>query len=418
MKFLPGFLKKSLPTQGGMFSVFGGGEQWKRQERKSYITEGYQLNAIVYRAVSEITKAVADLSVELHQGEGAKETILQKHPVLELLKRPNPMQGYDGFIKECFTNFLLFGEMPIYGSSETRPGELWPISPLEIEVRKGPGRIPSAYIHKVDGFETTMPVDRLTGQSQLFFLKMYNPATIWRGQSPLEAAALAADTHNAGVKWNYKLLKNSARPSGIVEFQSDNVGPETLARLREHFRDNIQGENNSGSIPMLFGGAKWTPTDNNPRDMDFLNTQKEMAKLIASAYGVPLPLIDNDAATFNNMEQAKERFYTDTVIPLFMEFLSQFDAWLLPAYGDNLSLKIDMDAIPALEAARARLFDRTIKAAQAGIITVDEARTAIGYDPMGGAAAMLDPLAGIINAPVTDQRAQDLAALAYGAQTS
>jgi HK97 family phage portal protein len=198
-----------------------------------------------------------------------------------------------------------------------------------------------------------------------------------------------------------------------VSFDQDSVSPEAINNMREHFRDRVQGEENAGGVPMMFGGAKWTPVDNNPRDMDFLNTQKEMAKLIAAAYGVPLPLIDNDASTFNNMEQAKERFYTDTLIPMFRGFLNSFGNWLLPMFEEGLFFAINMDDIPALEASRGRLFDRMVKAKQAGIITVDEARAAIGYDEMGGAAAMLDPLAGMF--PTAAEKSADEAALAYGA---
>ena len=49
----------------------------------------------------------------------------------------------------------------------------------------------------------------------------------------------------------------------------------------------------------------------------------------------------------------------------------------------------------------------------AGIITVDEAREMIGYDPLGGASAILDPFAGAL----TELRSMpplDAAAMAYG----
>jgi phage portal protein BeeE len=99
-------------------------------------------------------------------------------------------------------------------------------------------------------------------------------------------------------------------------------------------------------------------------------------------YGVPLPLIDNEAATFANMDTAKERFYTDTVLPLAKEWLEAFGAWLLPSFGDNLEFHIDMDEIPALDAARERKFNRVLKALQAGLLSVDEARDEIGYDSL------------------------------------
>ena len=106
------------------------------------------------------------------------------------------------------------------------------------------------------------------------------------------------------------------------------------------------------------------------------------AKFIATVMGVPLPLVDNDASTFNNMEQAKERLYTDTVIPQFTGLLQSLNAWLLPKFGlDGYELKPDLDSIPALEALRQRRFDRAIAAYEKGVLTIQESREMIGYQP-------------------------------------
>lgn len=382
---------------GAAFAMMGGGKSWTRPTNtKAYIDEGYQLNVIVYRAVREIASAACDMTLEVFQNGEA----LEYHPALELMKRPNPMQGGDSFLKEAFTNYLITGEMAIVGTGESPPAELWNLNPVHLEVAPGAGGVPSSYVHKHNNAKTIFPVDRLTGRSDVFFMKMYNPADYWRGQSPMMAAALAADTHNEGVRWNYKLLRNSARPSGFMKFTGV-PGNETIQRLREWLKSTMQGSDNAGEVGIIGDGGEWQTMGENPRDMDFMNTQKEMAKLVASAFGVPLPLIDNDSSTFNNLEQAKERFYTDTVIPMFNEFLRAFGNWLMPAYGEGLELRVDMDDIAALEGVRQRTFERMVQAKRSGILTADEARLAIGYaeltpeqrlelDPVGSAIAQAD----------------------------
>lgn len=376
---------KENPVGASFFSP--GGPSWVRQSnRVAYVEEGYQLNVVVYRAVAEITRSMSDLRLEVASNGEPMET----SPALDLLARPNPTQGWDGFITEAFTNYLLTGEMAIARYPETgKIVELWNVNPLYLQVTPGRGGIPSAYVYDQGNSKREFPVDRITGQSQLFFMKAYNPLDYWRGQSPLMAAGIAADTHNAGMRWNYSLLRNSARPSGLIKLTAD-AGGDVAARLKEWFKRAFQGETNAGEIPVLPAGADWVAMDNSPKDMDFTTTQKEAAKLIASAFGVPLPLIDNDASTFNNLEQAKERLYTDTVLPMFNSFLSQFGAWLLPNYGQGLSLQVDMDQIGALEGLRTRLYDRMLKGVTAGVLTVDEARIAIGYEPLGDAAIKED----------------------------
>lgn len=371
---------------GAAFMV-PGGAQWKAPaSRRAYVEEGYQLNVIVYRAVCEITRAIGDMEIEVARvstDPKAKAEVLANHPALAVLNRPNPTQGGDGFLVEMFTNYMLTGEMACTRFPETgKPVELWAANPLYITIEPGRGGIPARYVYEQGNVKRAFAVTYPTGVSQMFFQKMYNPLDYWRGQSPLVAASLAADTHNAGMKWNYSLLRNSARPSGLIKLTADSGG-EVIARLKEWFKSAFQGEQNAGAIPVLPAGAEWQAMDQSARDMDFMNTQREAAKLIASAYGVPLPLIDNDASTFNNVEQAKERLYTDTVLPIFRSFLAQFGAWFLPAWGDGLTLQVNEDNIGALEGIRTRLFDRMVKAVQADVLTRDEAREALGYEPLG-----------------------------------
>lgn len=363
---------------GAAFMVPAGASWVRPDNKRAFVTEGYQTNVVVYRAVREITGALSDLVLEVKQGDN----VLDGHPALELLKQPNPVQGWDTFIKEAFTNYLLLGELSIVSANDGIPSELWNVNPLHVEVVPGRGGIAARYVHKLNSVTTVFEVDRMTGMGNMFFMKMYNPVDYWRGQAPLVAAGLAADTHNAGMKWNYSLLKNSARPSGLIKL-GEGAGGEVVGKIKEWFKRAMQGENNAGEIPILPGGAEWVAMDNSPRDMDFITTQKEAAKLVASAFGVPLPLIDNDASTFNNLEQAKERFYTDTILPMFNEFLSQFGNWLLSRYGDGLEFCVNMDEIAALESARTRKFERMVKAFGAGLISMDEAREAIGYAPAG-----------------------------------
>ena len=385
---------------------------WTRgaDKRKQYIDEGYQLNVIVYRAVMEIVRAAQSLKIELHQGDN----LLEEHPALDLIHNPAPQMTWESWIAEMLVNRSLMGEMAAVAANETGPVvEMWPLNPLHIDVVPGRGGLPAAYVHEVNRHKRRFAVDPTTGDSQVMFSKSYNPADYWRGQSPLMAAALAADTHNAGMRWNFSLLRNSARPSGLVRFKGTYPSGEVIQRMREYFKARMQGSENAGEIPMLAEDAEWVALSQSARDMDFLNTMKETAKYVASAFGVPLPLIDNDASTFNNLEQAKERLYTDTVIPLMRELLAELNGWLLPRFGEGLELRIDMDAIPALEALRERMFQRAVTAYEKGVLTREEARELMGYQPTADGGEFR-PLPGI---PDIQLPAEDAKALAYGLDT-
>lgn len=351
-----------------------GGEGWSRpRDRRHYITEGFQLNPIIYRAIKEIVTAASVCPVVVSNGD----EMFYDHPALDLLKRPNPRQAWAAWLEEMLVNDRLLGEM---ACTHANWRELWPVSPLNIKVKPGDKGFPAYYEFETGTYKQRFRVNPSTGVSDLFFAKTFNPIDYWRGQSPLMAAGVAGDLHNAGLKWNYSLLRNGARPSGLVELPGA-PEPGIINSLREHFKRRVQGANNAGEIPVLTGGAKWQPMDQSARDMDYMTSMKEAAKMIASVYGVPLPLIDNDASTFNNLREAKERLYTDTVLPMLRRLLNELGIWLLPRFGEGLQFDIDLDAIPALEGIRERKFKRTIEAVEKQVITREEGRIELGFDP-------------------------------------
>lgn len=388
----------------GAAFMIGGGQGWARQDRgQQYVAEGYQLNVIVFRAVTEIVKAATSIEIELYNVSAADPVKVDKHPALDLINSPAPLMTWDSWLTEMLVNRMLLGEATCVAANEGQPVEIWPLNPLQIEVKPGRG-IPSAYVHEVNSRKVSYPVDPATGDSQVMFLKTYNPTDYWRGQSPLMAAALAGDTHNAGMLWNYRLLKNSARPSGLVRFKGGYPAQETIQRMREYFKARMQGSENAGEIPMLSDDAEWVQMSQTARDMDFLSTMQETSKYVASAFGVPLPLIDNDASTFNNLEQAKERLYTDTVIPVLNELLSGLNRWLLPRFGEGMEFRIDLDTIPALEGLRERMFNRAVTAYKEGLLTLQEARDLMGYEPEAEGGTFKPAATGLFDLPPDDAK--------------
>lgn len=360
---------------------------------KDAITEGYQKNPIVYKCANIISTAIAGLEIELKDKSG---DVVTNSPILDLLKKPNPSQGGDTFIKDSFIDFLINGEMFIdVVKAGARPVELWQKSPVKMEVKPGAVGLPLKYKLNLDnGKDIMWDVDQITGHSDMFHLKMYNPLNKWRGQTPLMAGSLSVDSHNSGILWNYSLLKNSGRPSGLIKIEGEPNG-DVIARLTEFFKKRFQGAENAGEIPMLTDSADWVPMDQSPRDMDFSNTLDKGTLYIAGVYCIPLPLVDQASSTFNNMETAKELLYTDTVIPMFKAFLTQFNMWLEP-YLNGSTLVLNMDNIPALEGLRKTKFESLGKAVKDSLITIDEARKELGFEEIGGVAGSLLISAGMI----------------------
>lgn len=387
MKLLSFFHTKAMPAVRSFF--WDGINSDAPATIAAYAREGYALNPIAFTCINVIARAAASVKLEVHSGN--KVFIDQTHDMLKLLAKPNPTQSGKGFIQEMITSHRIAGEVFILRlPNKGKPTELYILDPRHVTVEKpkDTGTLPVAFTYGEGENKKRYPVNQVTGASQVLHIKTVNPLDPWRGLSPMSAAARAVDIHNAGGKWNAKLLQNSARPSGIIEMEGD-PSESMLSKLREYFKRVWQGADNAGELGLLTGGAKFTAMSMNAKDMDFIAGLGDAAKNIALVFGVPLPLITNDAATFSNMETAMERLWIDTVLPLLDEVFSSLSDFLSPLFDGGVQLTYNADSVPALEARRERLYKRMGLAVKDGIITIDEARDEMGFDPAGGDADTL-----------------------------
>jgi HK97 family phage portal protein len=358
----------------------GGRARWTPRDYAALAREGYVQNAIVHRAVKLVAENAAALNVLLYEGEAEHES----HPLLDLLARPNPRQEGAAFFESVYAHLLLAGNAYIEGVPlEGAMRELYALRPDRMRVVPGPEGWAEAYDYVIGGrslrFEQTAPVP------PILHLTHFHPLDDHYGLAPLEAAAIAVDTHNAAAKWNKALLDNAARPSGALVY----AGPEgavlsdgQFERLKRELEDTYQGAINAGRPLLLEGGLDWKAMSLSPKDMDFMEAKHNAAREIALAFGVPPMLLgipgDN---TYSNYQEANRVFFRATVLPLASRVASALAHWLAPVFGAGLRLVIDTDRIDALADDRAALWDRI---AAAPFLTLNEKRVAVGYAPVEG----------------------------------
>ena len=77
----------------------------RKDNFKAYANEGYRQNAIVYRCVNEIANGAASIPFCAYQGD----IKLDRHPLISLLKRPNPLQAGVEYFQSLYSYLLLSG---------------------------------------------------------------------------------------------------------------------------------------------------------------------------------------------------------------------------------------------------------------------------------------------------------------------
>ncbi len=378
--FRPPETKTSRTAQVLAFES-GGRARWSPRDYAALAREGYLANAIVHRSVRLVAENAASCAFLLY--EGAQER--DDHPLLRLMTRPNARQDGASFFEALYAHMLLAGNAYVEAvalDGEVR--ELYALRPDRMKVVPGSDGWAEAYDYSVGGRSVRFD-QAATAVPPILHLTFFHPLDDHYGLAPIEAAAVAVDTHNASSTWNKALLDNAARPSGALVYS----GPEGAVlsdsqfdRLKRELTDTYQGAVNAGRPLLLEGGLDWKAMSLTPKDMDFLEARNASAREIALAFGVPPMLLgipgDN---TYANFQEANRVFWRQTVLPLAARVGAALVQWLSPQFGDGVRLVIDTDRVDALAADRAAHWERI---AAAPFLTLNEKREATGYAPVEG----------------------------------
>ena len=302
-----------------LIALFSAGRpRWTPRDYASLAREGFTKNAIAYRAVRLIGESASALPLLLMAGREEMET----HPLLDLMRRPNPRLTGSSLMEAICSHLMVAGNAYVEAVAvEGEIRELHLLRPDRVKVVPGPDGWPEAYDYTLGARTVRISQDTLVAGEDvpaILHLTAFNPLDDHYGFAPLEAAAQALDLHNAASAWNKALIDNAARPSGALVYSgSGALSDDQFERLKGELEASFQGAVNAGRPLLLEGGLDWRPLSLSPKDMDFEAARNSAAREIALAIGVPPLLLgipgDN---TYANYAEANRALWRQSVVPL------------------------------------------------------------------------------------------------------
>lgn len=352
---------------------------WSPRDTVSLTRTGFAGNPVGFRAVKLIAEAAAALPLVCQD----RERRYDAHPVVDLMRRPNPGQGRAELFEALYGQLLLSGNgyLEAVGPGGL-PRELHVLRSDRMAVVSGADGWPVAYDYAVGGrkhrFDMSGPVDPVC------HIRSFHPQDDHYGLSPLQAAAVAIDVHNSASAWSKALLDNAARPSGAIVYRGvdgqGSLSSDQYDRLVSEMEAHHQGARNAGRPMLLEGGLDWKPMGFSPSDMEFQKTKEAAAREIAVAFGVPPMLLGIPGdATYANYQEANRGFYRLTVLPLATRVAAAVGYWLSTHLGEQVELRPDLDQVPALAAERDQQWKRV---GEADFLSQGEKRAILGLPPL------------------------------------
>ncbi|MCZ0810697.1 MAG: phage portal protein [Pseudomonadota bacterium] len=352
---------------------------WSPRDTASLMRSGFAGNPVGFRCVKMLAEAAAALPLVL-QDEAQRYGV---HPLLDLLRRPNPAQGRAELLEALYGQLLLSGNAYVeaVGDAGALPGELHVLRSERMSVIPGADGWPVAYEYAVGGRKHRFAVAGAPGP--ICHLKSFHPQDDHYGLSPMQAAAQALDVHSAASRWSKALLDNAARPSGAIVYHGAEgqgaLSADQYDRLVSEMETHHQGARNAGRPMLLEGGLDWKPMGFSPSDMEFQKTKEAAAREIALAFGVPPMLLGIPGdATYANYQEANRAFYRLSVLPMATRVSAALGEWLSGFGEARLELAPDLDRLPALAGERDAQWARV---AAADFLSAGEKRALLGLPP-------------------------------------
>ena len=317
-------------------------------------------------------------AVQYAESAGEIEEITE-HPILDLLEHGNKFDdgGEIQDLIEFMTEITGNGYANIVLDHKTGwPAGLYPM--LSQWTKINPDR---------EGFVTGYYYGASGGQEEFFdrqevvhFKHRMSHTEPYYGTSWVRMIAIEADTYAAARQDELSRFDNEARPLGVITTETnmtDDQRKQVEGAMRRH-----RGVGSNGQVLIIGGeGAKYTPTQFTPKDMEYVLGLDNLRDMILMVAGVPKSLGTTDDVNRANGESGATQHARDTVLPRVQRRCKTINSEIMPLFGiqpGDMWLSPDNPVPDDEQATR----ERNVAYVGAGIITINEARRDEGLDPL------------------------------------
>ena len=342
----------------------GQATETSREYTQNYETY-YETLEIVNRGVNIVVDDVSEIPHKVGAAAGHHASVkgIKKSRVSLLLNRePNPFQDVSAFKRNLITDFLLDGNIFIYYDG----AHLYHLPADKVTIH-GDSR---TFVEKY----TYNDIDY--APSEIIHVKENAFYSIFRGTSRLKPAVRTMQLTANMRQFQDNFFKNGAVP-GLVLKSPNTLSEKIKERMIQSWSIRYRPDAGGRRPLILDGGIEVDSISNvNFKELDFQPAIAENEKIILKAIGVPPILLDsgNNANIRPNMRM----YYLETILPIVRKLNFAYSRFF------GFSVEEDVTNIPALQPELRDQSQYYSALVNAGIITPNEARDALGFEAVEG----------------------------------
>ena len=282
---------------------------------------------------------------------------------LLLNKEPNPFQDISTFRRNLITDYLLDGNIFIYFDGV----HMYHLPANKVTIHASD----TTYIEKFTFNEQVS-----YKPSEIIHIKDNSFYSIYRGVSRLKPALRTMILMRSMRDFQDNFFKNGAVP-GLVLKSPNTLSEKIKERMIQSWSARYRPDAGGRRPLILDGGIEIDSVANvNFKELDFQSAIAENEKIILKALGVPPILLDsgNNANIRPNMRM----YYLETILPIVRKINFAMERHF------GFKCQEDITNIPALQPELRDQSQYYSALVNTGIISPNEARDALGFDPVEG----------------------------------
>lgn len=319
--------------------------------------------------------AQAPLRIGLPGEDDTFEFAPPDSPWQRLLDDPNPQQDGGELVHLLMLYLELVGHAPIEVVRTTgrRAGQVWVHNPAPWRIVSDADRSIRGYLYRIEGKDVPLTPEQMT------YVRWPNPNDPWYGQGRIAAARQQVMAEEYATIRDRNFEKRLGVPPGVLSSEMP-IGDPQARELQKRWEQAVGGYQNAGKIAVLGSKTTYTPISLNARDSEWLAQRQWRVETLAAAFGVPLPMVRMQDATFSNLEGARAEFWEGTLQPRMERVARMLTSKLLPLLGApaGYQLRFDYSRVDALGENQLEAANTAKVWADTGVVTVDEVRKRMG----------------------------------------
>jgi HK97 family phage portal protein len=327
----------------------------------------YEQLEIVNRAVNMIVDDVSDIPYQIGEQTVGINNIIKniRRSKVDLLvnKEPNPFQDINTFKRNLVIDLLIDGNIFIYFDG----AHLYHLPADKMTIYTDT----DTYIEK---FVYDNSIDYSV--NEIIHIKENSFNSIYRGVPRLKPAFRTMQLLSSMRNFQDNFFKNGAVP-GLVLKSPNTLSEKIKERMLQAWSVRYN-PNTGGRRPLILDGGLEvdTLTNINFKELDFQESIKANERIILEAMGIPPILLDggNNA----NIRPNHRLYYLETILPIVRKIGYAVERF----FGFNISE--DVTGIPALQPELRDQAAYYATLVNTGILSANEAREALGKEPVNG----------------------------------